>query len=147
MTREHMIHTRVNKEEKEEAGKILEELGTNLSSVINMLIKNIILYKGIPFDVTLPKTEQQLEDDMDDSVQESISETDNSLEDNTDVEEDYQMETAFREEADDSYIFDTSDLDQMRSLYGLSFEETDEDKPVDEKIGKPYIDLSGMLDD
>ena len=147
MKREHMIHTRVNKEEKEEAGKILEELGTNLSSVINMLIKNIILYKGIPFDVTLPKTEQQLEDDMDDSVQESISETDNSLEDNTDVEEDYQMETAFREEADDSYIFDTSDLDQMRSLYGLSFEETDEDKPVDEKIGKPYIDLSGMLDD
>ena len=37
------------------ASRILEELGTNLSSVVNMLLKQIILTKSIPFEVKLPQ--------------------------------------------------------------------------------------------
>ncbi len=32
---------------------ILEKLGTNLSAVVNMLIKQIIITEGIPFEVKL----------------------------------------------------------------------------------------------
>lgn len=39
--------------DKEKASAILEKLGTNLSVVINMLIKQIIITEGIPFEVKM----------------------------------------------------------------------------------------------
>ena len=46
------VHVRVNSKEKEKAEKILKSLGTDLSSVINMLLKQIQIKGGIPFNVS-----------------------------------------------------------------------------------------------
>lgn len=48
------IQIRTDEEDKKEASKILKALGTNLSAVLNITIKQIILQKRIPFDVALP---------------------------------------------------------------------------------------------
>ena len=45
------LQVRVNEEDKEKASAILEDLGTNLSAVVNMLIKQIIITESIPFDI------------------------------------------------------------------------------------------------
>ena len=47
------LQVRTNEADKEQAGAILEELGTNLSTVINMLLKQIILTRSIPFEIKL----------------------------------------------------------------------------------------------
>jgi addiction module RelB/DinJ family antitoxin len=47
------IQVRTNETDKEQAGAILEELGTNLSTVINMLLKQIIITKSVPFEIKL----------------------------------------------------------------------------------------------
>lgn len=48
------IQIRTNEKDKKEATAILNELGTNLSTVLNMTIKQIILKRRIPFDIELP---------------------------------------------------------------------------------------------
>ncbi|MGL5434740.1 MAG: type II toxin-antitoxin system RelB/DinJ family antitoxin [Lachnospiraceae bacterium] len=50
------LQVRTEDKVKEQASLIVEELGTNLSSVVNMLLKQIILTKSIPFEVKLPQT-------------------------------------------------------------------------------------------
>jgi len=45
------LQVRVNEEDKERASQILESLGTNLSTVVNMMIKQIILTESIPFEI------------------------------------------------------------------------------------------------
>lgn len=45
------VHVRVNSKDKEKAEKILKELGTDLSNVVNMLLKQIQIKGGIPFNV------------------------------------------------------------------------------------------------
>lgn len=47
------LQVRTNETDKEQAGAILEELGTNLSAVINMLLKQIIITKSVPFEIKL----------------------------------------------------------------------------------------------
>jgi addiction module RelB/DinJ family antitoxin len=47
------IQVRTNEADKEQAGAILEELGTNFSTVINLLLKQIIITKSIPFEIKL----------------------------------------------------------------------------------------------
>lgn len=56
------LQVRTNEADKEQAGAILEELGTNLSTVINMLLKQIILTRSIPFDIKLnqPYTKDEM---------------------------------------------------------------------------------------
>lgn len=44
---------RTSAEDKEKASEILEKLGTNLSAMDNMMIKQIILTEGIPFEVKI----------------------------------------------------------------------------------------------
>lgn len=56
------ILARVEPEVKEEAESILNELGVPASVVINMLYKQIILTKGIPFSLTLHKTPSALDE-------------------------------------------------------------------------------------
>ncbi len=48
------LYVRIEPELKEQAENILSALGVNASNAINMFYKQIILHKGIPFDVTLP---------------------------------------------------------------------------------------------
>lgn len=50
------LQVRTEESVKEQASLIAEELGTNLSAVVNMLLKQIILTKSIPFEVKLPQT-------------------------------------------------------------------------------------------
>lgn len=49
------LQVRTDTKDKEQASIILEELGTNLSSVVNMLLKQIILTKSIPFEIKIPQ--------------------------------------------------------------------------------------------
>ena len=49
------LQVRTDAKDKEQASVILEELGTNLSSVVNMLLKQIILTKSIPFEIKIPR--------------------------------------------------------------------------------------------
>ena len=48
------IMARVEPEIKEQAESIMEQLGLSASGVINMLYRQIILRKGLPFAVTIP---------------------------------------------------------------------------------------------
>ena len=55
------LQVRTDERDKEQASVILEELGTNLSSVVNMLLKQIIMTKSIPFEVKMPQAYTQQE--------------------------------------------------------------------------------------
>lgn len=48
------LYVRIEPEVKEQAERILSSLGIPASSAINMFYKQIILQKGLPFDVKLP---------------------------------------------------------------------------------------------
>ena len=48
------IMARVEPEIKEQAESIMEQLGLSASGVINMLYRQIILRKGLPFAVAIP---------------------------------------------------------------------------------------------
>lgn len=47
------LQVRVDEKDKERASQILDNLGTNLSTVVNMLIKQIILTESIPFEIKM----------------------------------------------------------------------------------------------
>ena len=49
------LQVRTDERDKEQASVILEQLGTNLSSVVNMLLKKIIMTNSIPFEVRMSK--------------------------------------------------------------------------------------------
>ena len=48
------LYARIEPEVKEQAESILSALGIPASSAINMFYKQIILQRGLPFDVKLP---------------------------------------------------------------------------------------------
>lgn len=52
---------RTDKMSKEEASAILKSLGTDLSSVFNMCMRQIIIQKGIPFDVNLGYNQETID--------------------------------------------------------------------------------------
>ena len=54
------INVKVNAKEKEQAIKILKNLGLNMSTFINMAIKQVIKQDGLPFEVTNPKLSREL---------------------------------------------------------------------------------------
>lgn len=51
---------RIEEELKKQAMDIFENLGTDLSSAINIFLKQAVLRGGFPFDVKLPKYRQDL---------------------------------------------------------------------------------------
>lgn len=51
------FQVRLDKEDKEKAAEILDGLGTNLSAAVNMLVKQIIIHNGLPFEVKNDKTD------------------------------------------------------------------------------------------
>jgi DNA-damage-inducible protein J len=55
------IMARVEPEIKEQAESIMEQLGLTASGVINMLYRQIILRKGLPFAVTIPSAPPTLD--------------------------------------------------------------------------------------
>ncbi len=60
-TKSANILARVEPEVKEQAEEILSKLGIPASVVINMLYKQIIMTKSIPFSVALPKEPASLD--------------------------------------------------------------------------------------
>lgn len=60
-TKNATILARVEPEVKEQAEEILSKLGVPASVVINMLYKQIIMTKSIPFPLSLPKEPPSLD--------------------------------------------------------------------------------------
>ncbi|MBN2877639.1 MAG: type II toxin-antitoxin system RelB/DinJ family antitoxin [Bacilli bacterium] len=55
MAKTSYVNVRVEEEVKIKAEEILNDLGINTSTAIDMFLKQIILKDGLPFDVRLPK--------------------------------------------------------------------------------------------
>ena len=54
------INVQVNAKDKEEATNILKDLGLNMSTFINMAIKQVIKKDGLPFEISNPKPSKEL---------------------------------------------------------------------------------------
>lgn len=57
MQKTEIIHTRVSPETKNECEYIFSKLGITTSYAITLFLNQVILRKGIPFEVTLPEKE------------------------------------------------------------------------------------------
>ena len=55
MAKTSNLYVRIEPEVKEQAEQILEALGVAPSSAVNMFYKQIILHRGLPFEVKIPK--------------------------------------------------------------------------------------------
>ena len=49
------VQVRVDEETKKQASILLEGLGLNLTDAINMFLKQVVLRRGIPFDISYPE--------------------------------------------------------------------------------------------
>ncbi len=54
------INVQVDAKDKEQATNILKDLGLNMSTFINMAIKQVIKKDGLPFEVSNPKPSKEL---------------------------------------------------------------------------------------
>ena len=57
MSRTANVFARVEPEIKEQAESVLEQLGIPMSNAVSMFLRQIVLQRGIPFEMKLPKTE------------------------------------------------------------------------------------------
>lgn len=53
-TRTASVYTRVDPETKEQAERILAELGIPMSNAVGMFLKQVVIQRGIPFEMKLP---------------------------------------------------------------------------------------------
>ena len=63
-TRTANVIARVEPEVKEQAEEILTQIGIPVSTVINMLYREIILWKGLPFRPSLPTVGPKAYDEL-----------------------------------------------------------------------------------
>ena len=56
MARTSNIFARVEPEVKEQAEMVLDQLGIPMSNAIGMFLRQIVLQKGIPFEMKLPQS-------------------------------------------------------------------------------------------
>ena len=56
MSKSSSVYTRVEPELKEQVEQVLSKLGIPMANAINLFLHQIVLHKGIQFDVKLPKT-------------------------------------------------------------------------------------------
>ena len=61
MANSSMLQVRTDPDDREKAAAILDSLGTNLSAVVNMLLKQIIITESIPFEVKLSHPASSIE--------------------------------------------------------------------------------------
>ena len=57
MARTANVFAHVEPEIKEQAESILDQLGIPMSNAVGMFLRQIVLQKGIPFEMKLPRTE------------------------------------------------------------------------------------------
>jgi DNA-damage-inducible protein J len=55
MARTASIFARVEPEIKEQAEKVFEQLGIPMSNAIGLFLRQVVLQRGIPFDMKLPQ--------------------------------------------------------------------------------------------
>jgi DNA-damage-inducible protein J len=55
MPKSSSVYTRVEPEIKVQAEQVLSELGIPMANAINLFLRQVVLQKGIPFDVKLPQ--------------------------------------------------------------------------------------------
>ena len=55
MARTSNVFARVEPEVKEEAERVLDQLGIPMSNAVGMFLRQVVLQNGIPFDVKLSK--------------------------------------------------------------------------------------------
>lgn len=63
------INVQVDAKDKEEATNILKDLGINMSTFINMAIKQVIKKDGLPFEVANPKPNKELSEALQEGEQ------------------------------------------------------------------------------
>ncbi len=74
------VLARVEPDVKEKAENIMTQLGIPVSVVINMLYKQIVLTKSIPFSITLPITLDEMDRSTFDAImQKGLDEARNDL--------------------------------------------------------------------
>jgi len=57
MSKNTNINIRTTEDVKKNAGIILTGLGLNMSSAVNLFLKQVINHRGIPFDLRMPDKE------------------------------------------------------------------------------------------
>lgn len=57
MTKEAYINARVDKQLKARAEKVLAQLGISTTDAVTMLLHQIVLRRGLPFEVRIPNRE------------------------------------------------------------------------------------------
>ena len=57
MSKSTNLYVRVEPDIKENAEAILKQLGIPMSNAVGIFLKQIILHRGLPFDVTLPSSQ------------------------------------------------------------------------------------------
>ncbi len=57
MVKNTNINVRTTEDIKKGAEVILNDLGLNISTAVNLFLKQVIIYRGIPFDLRLPNEE------------------------------------------------------------------------------------------
>lgn len=76
------LYARIEPDVKEQAEGILSALGIPVSNAINMFYKQIILHRGIPFEIKLPQasamdmsklTSQELDEELDQGWQDILA--------------------------------------------------------------------------
>ena len=55
MARTSNVFARVEPEIKEQAEQVLEKLGIPMSNAVSMFLRQIVIQRGIPFEMKLPK--------------------------------------------------------------------------------------------
>ncbi len=61
MARTATVFTRVEPEVKEQAERVLSELGISMSNAVEMFLRQVMLQRGIPFEMKLPKVNAPLD--------------------------------------------------------------------------------------
>lgn len=62
---------RIEESTKKEAVELLEGLGLNLSEAVNMFLRQVILRKGIPFDVAYPEETWEFKPEVIEAMEEA----------------------------------------------------------------------------
>lgn len=56
-----LVQVRIDEELKNQATAVYEELGIDLSTAVRMFLKRSVMVNGVPFNMTLPKSENKAE--------------------------------------------------------------------------------------
>ncbi len=62
---------RIEENTKKQAIELLEGLGLNLSDAVNMFLRQVILRKGIPFDVAYPEDVREFKPEVIEAMEEA----------------------------------------------------------------------------